>query len=312
MRYFACLLRWTVAVSVCCWALDTRSAEAQSHFRAPKPEQEKLITKDGVRLGITYYASNAGKKAVPIVMLHDVKESRAVYNSLARALQQPSEKNKGSFAVLTVDLRGHGESITAVDGRGRKHEINGDRLKTWDYENMVRFDMEAVRTFLRKKNDAGELNLNKLCLVGAGLGANVATTWAEADWNAPRLPYRKQGQDVKALILASPKWSSWGMKLQRPFQHPGIRKSVAVLIVYGKQDAKAKKDAKNIYKNLVRYHDQPERGKIPDLYLYELPTKLQGSKLLVAPDFRSLPRIRAFLTAHVAEQDFEWQQRVSQ
>ena len=66
---------------------------------------------------------------------------------------------------------------------------------------MAALDMEAVRKFLVDKNDAGELNLNKLCLVGSGMGASVAANWAVQDWSAPPLAVGKQGQDVKALVL---------------------------------------------------------------------------------------------------------------
>ena len=37
--------------------------------------------------------------------------------------------------------------------------------------------MEAVRRFLVKENDKGELNLNSLTLLGSGMGANVAAYW---------------------------------------------------------------------------------------------------------------------------------------
>ena len=90
------------------------NTSAQSS-RTAEPEEVKLTTKDGVRLGVTYYASSMGKKAVPVVMLHDYKESRAVFHALAQALHSPREPNQDSHAVLTVDLRGHGDSTTAED-----------------------------------------------------------------------------------------------------------------------------------------------------------------------------------------------------
>ena len=48
-------------------------------------------------------------------MLHDFKESRTVFNGLAAALQAPADQDRDSRAVITVDLRGHGESTVQVD-----------------------------------------------------------------------------------------------------------------------------------------------------------------------------------------------------
>ena len=39
---------------------------------------------------------------------------------------------------------------------------------------MVREDMRAVKDFLWERNNAGQLNIDKLCIVGADMGASVA------------------------------------------------------------------------------------------------------------------------------------------
>lgn len=51
-----------------------------------------LTTKDGVQLHLTYFPAaqrkgTEAKQATPVVLLHDVKETRAVFNSLAEQLQ---------------------------------------------------------------------------------------------------------------------------------------------------------------------------------------------------------------------------------
>jgi len=186
-------------VLVFCGALGFLPAKVH----AGDSEEVTLKTKDGVKLVATFFPSSFGKDAVPIVMLHDDKESRAVFNTLASELQNPEGEELQSHAVLTVDLRGHGDSTTQEGRNGQTRQLEADRLNSNDYRNMVLYDMEAVRRFLRKKNDAGELNLNKLCLLGSGMGANVATSYAAYDWSVPELARVKQGQDVKALILAS-------------------------------------------------------------------------------------------------------------
>ena len=220
-------------------------------------EEVTLETKDGVQIKATYYPSSSGKDAVPVVMLHDFKESRTVFNGLARALQNPATDEGKSHAVLTVDLRGHGESSTQVAPNGQSRELEPDRLGKQGFRAMVGYDMEAVRKFLVKQNDAGALNLNKLCLLGCGMGANVATSWSAVDWSAPTLASRKQGQDVKGLILVSPEWGYSGLPMLPPLKQPGVRDKISMLIIYGKQDRRSEKDAETINKNLERWHPLP-------------------------------------------------------
>lgn len=285
----------------------TSSAVGQTTIEA---EEVKLTTKDGVRLGATYYASSMGKKAVPVVMLHDYKESRAVFHTLAQTLQSPEGPDQDSHAVLTVDLRGHGDSTSAdSDTRGRRVELEAARLKTQDFRNMVRFDMEAVRKFLVTKNDAGELNLNKLCLLGSGLGANIAVSWSAVDWSAPQLPRIKQGQDVKGLFLASPSLNAHGLSLVKPLRQPGVQREVSVFVTYGAGNSKAKKAAMTIEKNLGKFRDEPKRREMPEVVIWPVQAELQGTKLLIDPQFRMLPHINRFIEKRLSEQEHEWLKR---
>src|SRR4051812_12618673 len=53
----------------------------------PQPVEVTLKTRDGVDLAATFYGSNLGKEAVPVIMLHQFKGSRADFKDLALALQ---------------------------------------------------------------------------------------------------------------------------------------------------------------------------------------------------------------------------------
>ena len=95
-----------------------------------------MQTKDGVDLSITYYASSVGKDATPVILLHDYKDTQGMFSSLAQRLQSPGEEDKhASFAVVTVDLRGHGASTkqatpdgsVARDRRGEAWQGRRDR-----------------------------------------------------------------------------------------------------------------------------------------------------------------------------------------
>lgn len=304
-----CIIGLSLVLLTAAWSLGQTSTRTQ---RAAPPEEINSVTKDGVKLAMTYYRSTAGNEAVPIVMLHDYKEVRTVWDGLARALQSPTNPRLKSHAVLTVDLRGHGGSTMAVDGTGGFVEIDPSRLRPGDYRDMVDFDMEEVRSFLVERNDLQELNLNKLCLVGAGMGANVAMIWAAKDWDMPPLASRKQGQDVKALVLASPDWKQKGLPLVAALKHPAVQRQLSIMLVYGSEDSKSKESAETVYKNLKRFHPDPPIGRVrelKDLFDYPLPTTLQGSKLLVDQQFQMLEHLDNFLQARLVEQPFVWVQR---
>jgi hypothetical protein len=143
----------------------------------------------------------------------------------------------------------------------------------------------------------------------------VAVYWAAKDWSWPPLAVGKQGQDVKGLVLVSPRWNYPGLKLVDPMKHPAIRARISTLITYGAEDGKAKRDAKIIYKILERYHPEPprdQREEKKDLFMIGLPTSLQGTKLLTTPQFKMLPRLEGFIDARIVRKDFEWSKRRSE
>jgi pimeloyl-ACP methyl ester carboxylesterase len=171
---------------------------------------------------------------------------------------------------------------------------------------MVAFDMEAVRRWLVGKNDEGTFNLNKLCLVGAGMGANVAANWAAQDWAAPPLAVVKQGQDVKALVLISPRWTFRGLTMQAPMQQQALKQNAAWLILSGAEDADVANDTRRLYAQLVRFHPEGKVAGATGLRSIAWPTSLQGGKLLAQNGNSISEQITTFLTLHVASQEQPW------
>ncbi len=289
------------------WLAMTPAALAQ------ESKDITLKTKDGVNLAITYYPSAGKEHALPVVILHDQQDSRVAYDSIARKLQQPQGEDGESFAVVTVDLRGHGGSTKQKLPDGTTRELDAAKLKKYDFEAMVRYDMEAVRTFLVDKNDKSEINLNELSIIGVGLGASVGTIWASHDWAVPPLTVGKQGQDVKALVLVSPRWKNKGLLIQQAFRQPGVKKEVALILIYGRDNSKVRSDVRRIKKQVEKYHPEPESsdGKPNDLAGLGVPTSLQGGKLLQEVGIRDkvVQRIADFLNLHVAQENHEWLKR---
>jgi len=294
-------------------AASIRAAEA--------PQIVTLVTRDGVQIRITYFPAPriAGtpdaKQVTPVILLHDHKESRATFAPLALKLQAFGEDQpKGpAFAVVSVDLRAHGESTKQEAANGEQYVLDAAKINRFDLNAMAGYDMEAVRSFLIERNDAGELNLNKLCIIGAGVGANVGVNWALQDWTAPPLAIGKQGQDVKALVLISPRWNYNGLSFQGPMKFRPLKQNAAWMLIYGSQDPKVKADIDRIEKQLERFHPKPagnaaQRG--GSLEITALPSRLQGSTLLKQNAAALDDAIINFLLQNVGAAQQPWTNRL--
>jgi pimeloyl-ACP methyl ester carboxylesterase len=295
-------------------------AAGQPAAAPPPPEAVTVTTQDGVQLRLTYFpcaahkGSAQAKQATPVVLLHDFKSTRAVFEPLAQKFQTPVEgqPDRPLFAVVTADLRAHGESTKQVLAGGSEANLDAAKLRMEDLLAMATLDMEAVRSFLVDKNDTGELNLNKLCLVGSGMGASVAANWALRDWSAPPLAVGKQGQDVKAMVLVSPRWLYNGLSFQGPMKFALLKKNVAWMLMYGDKDTKIKADVQRIYKQLERLHPKSEKTQPQTVStLVESPVKstLQGDKLLAQGGAGIDQQIIDFFYENVAVTDQPWTSR---
>src|SRR6185503_1575953 len=140
------------------------------------------------------------KEVVPVVLLHMAKGGGADWKPLAEALQ------RAGHAVIVPDLRGHGKSTELKRG-GQTLAIDQATMRPGDFAAMVTQDMERIKKLIIEENNEGRLNLRKLCVVGAEMGAAVAINWAAMDWSWPRLATGPQGQDVNGLVLISPVWN---------------------------------------------------------------------------------------------------------
>lgn len=288
----------------------------------PEPEKITLETKDSVNLKCMWYAGTKGKSSVPIIMVHGLGGKKEDFNALALYLQAAGN------AVIVPDLRGHGGSIKykGVAEPFKKY----DELKGAEYDAvmraMIKFDIERCKKFLMEKHNEGELNIDMLCVIGAQEGAVLATNWAESDWNWAPIGDRKQGQDVKALILLSPEDTIKKTKVRmlEALKYPPIAGTTAprisIMIAVGQQDNGAFREAKKMHEQLekVRGKVKPEdRAKLQDLVLDAYPTSLQGVALLDPKNKLGLEglsigdRIRIFIQRRLVDRqaDFKWEER---
>ncbi len=298
------------------WALmfsgETPRVLAQPDEELPEPKTVELLTKDGVKLYATYWASDREREAVPLILLHGLKGSRSDYESLAQLLQRDHH-----HAVLTLDLRGHGES-TQQSFNGEQRTLSAERLRPEDYEAMVQFDVEEAKRFLMREHNAGKLNIERLGLVGAGMGATIAAYWTFSDWAAPRLATVKQGQDVKALVLISPESRFKTFSIVEPFTNPAMRSEVALYLIAGGAHSKAAHAADQIYDNVKRFHRLPAADLPADKALEKktlfldtsYDTTLQGTKMLGAK-LGVEERIARFFDLRLTKPSIPWAERRS-
>ncbi len=290
------------SLSATATAQGKRPAAGGEADELPQPEEVVLETKDGLRLSATFYPGTEGNQSVPVILLHMWKGSRGDYSSLAPVLQ------KLGHAVLVPDLRGHGDSIHV---RRSNRPLQAAKLSRQQFLRMVDGDMESLKKFLMKKNNEGELNIDKLCLVGAEMGAVVALDWARMDWSWPVLNTGKQGQDVKALVLISPQWAFHGLQVKQAMAHRQMLRRLSVMIVVGDGNSGAVKQAKRFEAIFRRNQLNASAEKLAHRTLFYIPldTSLQGTKMLGVRSLKLEPRIAKFIELRLVNQSFPWKNR---
>lgn len=307
-------IRFLLAIALTAVWLNSASALAQGTAETQTPtnklkkeppaeKDEDIETDDGLVLKTTFYPGTNGKETVPILMLHGWKGSRTDYSRLAKQLQADH-----GHAVLAPDMRGHGESVR-MKGDTKSPPLTPERLKPDDLRRMAMDDLESMRRYLKRKNNDGELNLDKLCVIGAETGALFAMNWTAYDWSAPSLARVKQAQFVKGLVLLSPEWSFRKMQVTESLKTLGAADKLSVFVIYGRKHAPSVKTGQRIYNDLLK--SRPAEEKETDfskktLFQDEPETTLQGAQML-GQDLAIEEQIAKFIELQVAAKDCKWQ-----
>ncbi len=298
---FVCVL------SVC---MFSSMAAAQGEF-----EDEVIkADRDGFPIHITYFpaiakAVTGGLTNAPVVvLLHGEKESRLVWNkgSSPRGTSPfPVELQKRGYAVISVDLRKHGESLR--DGKE-------EPVRPADYGAMVLGDMKGVKKFIQEEHQKQRLNMRKMAIIGSGTGATVAASFAEYDWSqkpyddAP-LPAQRtpRGQDVQVLIFISPAAGAGKLRTTRSIgflKNPSM--GIALQVIVGKEDKENISASKLIYKNFTTIKANAEHAE------YVAPNvKDSGLALLRRPVPVAYLPMLVFLDKNLKTREIPWQDRRS-
>ena len=178
-------------------------------------ERVVFTSEDGVLLVGSYYKPRIGTSiSTPsVILLHMLGMDRSTWDKFAQKLTQ------NGYAVLSVDLRGHGESIKQAN-----HTISYQSFMPKNFKNMT-LDVKAAKKYLIEGRKA---NPNQISIIGASIGANLALNYAASD------------HSIKSVILLSPGLNYRGistldaiMKYKNP-----------IYIVTAEDDSESAKDSK--------------------------------------------------------------------
>ncbi|QDT35375.1 alpha/beta hydrolase family protein [Thalassoglobus polymorphus] len=283
---------------------------------AQEDSQDLVVQAAGDRfpIHITYFpalesAVSGGLSNAPVVvLLHGEKESRLIWNkgSSPRGVNPfPVELQKRGYAVITVDLRKHGESIV----EGQKDDVRPD-----DYGKMILGDMKGVKDFIQEEHQKRKLNMRKMGIVASGFSAPIAAAFAEFDWR--QVPYddapipaqrTPRGQDVRVLILVSP---DAGAGRARTSKSVGYLKSpkmgVSLQVVVGEEDKTSYRAARSIYQNFTTIKDNDQRAEFVTPKV-----KDAGIALLRLPVGAAYLPMLKFLDEQLKKRDDPWADRRS-
>jgi pimeloyl-ACP methyl ester carboxylesterase len=173
-----------------------------------------LTTVDGVPLKARYYpAKQAASVATTIVLLHGAYEDSRSWNGFRAATQD------AGYAVLTLDLRGHGQS-------------GGEKL----FDSSMDHDIDAALAWLNTSPDVG---VGSIAMAGESLGANLA------------LRAGARHPEIKSLILLSPGMLLWEIDIAEAIIGYGSR---PLLLVAAEEDGYPASTVQTLNDQALGYH----------------------------------------------------------
>lgn len=268
-----------------------------------EPEEVQLTTRDGVVLHVTYYEGIRGQNSIPVVLLHAHKGSRQEYEGLASKLQELGN------APILVDLRGHGQSTKQVDpGSGQERTLDAARFRVADFAAMVQSDLVAVKKFVREKNNEKKLNLKKLCVVGAEMGASVAVNYAAYDWSLPDDGSYQRGRDVRAVVLLAPEWNFKGVTIKDAVTALAPVEKLSLLVIAGDRSPKQNDAADRIDQIVKRVRQETDAER--SYYQVKKNSSLGGTKMLGEPSLNVGVNIAKFIQLRLEkDKSLVWEER---
>jgi hypothetical protein len=245
----------------------------------PEPKGPHAVgfrSADDVALRGTFYPGPQGRRSKCVLLLHDAGQSRNEAN-LVRLAQS---LNGEGYAVLTLDFRGHGESVRVgkafgdfphnrdvrafpgpvrLGGRAPDDDtvgtINRVNFPAAYYPHFVD-DVVAAKAFLDEKDRKGQVDAANLVVVGIGDGATVGSLWlaTESARHRSAAPgaMAKYQPVPEVRHVAGAVWINFrltlggldrGAALGEWLRSAGRHQAVPMTFVYGQQDRAGQSNA---------------------------------------------------------------------
>ncbi|MFO7973763.1 MAG: alpha/beta fold hydrolase [Candidatus Hydrogenedentota bacterium] len=211
--YYGTLLLLCALIAPYLTGCGQRARNSYAH----KPILLRLDTTDGATIAATLYPAN-GTPSCGVVLVHDKGANAAQWEDFARRLQQ------SGITAIAFDMRGHGDS-TSPESQPSSFE----EFTTRDWLQAI-LDIQAARNAL----PAHGVDPDNLAIVGAGMGANLATQYAAQD------------ESIQALVLVSPGLEYDGVRIREAFETYTHRPS---LLIATKGDTYAAASAQTLKKS---------------------------------------------------------------
>jgi pimeloyl-ACP methyl ester carboxylesterase len=156
-----------VILYVCCRAAWCAPPAAPA---MPVCEKVSFTTDDNLLITAGYVPPivRPNGRAPVAILLHMYRSDRTAFDPLLPALRS------AGFAVLAIDLRGHGESVGSPEMRLAERVENKDRKF---FATMDR-DLDAAYAWLAERP---ECDLSRFVIIGASVGASIALKYAARD-----------------------------------------------------------------------------------------------------------------------------------
>jgi dienelactone hydrolase len=136
------------------------------------PENVNLTTEDDIIINANYYKP-AEPASAAVILIHQRASNKEAWNPIIGKIVARG------YAVLAIDMRGHGKSTKTTDGQTIGEPGQG---QWWECKK----DAQAALNFLLGKG------IKKVAVVGASVGASIAVYCAS------------ENAEVKGIILLSP------------------------------------------------------------------------------------------------------------
>lgn len=143
-----------------------------------------LTTGDGYKVAAWYWPVKGDISVPGIILLHQRGKDKSSWGGF------PAKLVSAGFAVIAIDLRGHGET------QGPNGQVVPlDSLRDADYQAML-YDVGAAHAFLAQQKG---VDGDRVGIIGASIGANLALLYAAQDRRIRTVVALSPGLDYKSL-----------------------------------------------------------------------------------------------------------------